>query len=241
MRFDLLPVWAQTALKNGPVFGSEGDEGTGDAGAGGAQAGAGTDNKPDEKPEGEKPININPDDHAKAIKDRDSAKAELQALQKEKQEREEADEAAQRATRSKEENQAKEIETLTEDNKALNLVNTENLIELSILKNTKYQWINPQNVTKLIDRSEIKIDAKTGKVEGVDDALKALAKSDPHLLKPSEGNGDGNQNGAGNGAPGTGVPNQASGGKPGGAGGDSSAKATKRANLVARFGNVLSS
>ena len=236
MRIDLLPTWAQTALKNGPVFGSEGEgEGEG-AGAGeGGAAGAGTGNAPDEKPEVDKPININPDDFNKAVKDRDTAQAELAALQAEKQQREDADAAAEAATRSKEENQAKEIEKLTEENKNLTLVNTENLIELAILKNAKYQWVNHDNVTKLIDRSEIKIDAKTGKVEGVEDALKKLAKENPHLLKTNGSNDDGNQNGGF----GSGTTQQSSGITPSGAGGDSSTKANKRAAMTARFGNVL--
>lgn len=222
MQFDALPIWARSLT----LFGSdnEGEEG--------GAAGATVTDPPVDKPETDKPININPDDHAKLIRERDEKDAQLLALQQEKQEREEAEEQAKAATRSKEENLEKENNTLREDVSKLTLVNTENLLELAILKNTKYQWENPGIITKLIDRSEVKIDAKTGKVEGVDDALKSLAKENAYLLKKTE-NGSDNDNGAG-----TKIPGQPSGGAPSSSK-DSSAKANKRKAMVDRFGPVL--
>lgn len=227
MRFDALPIWARSLT----LFGSDNEGDGADTGATGA-AGATVTDPPDDKPDADKPVNINPEDHAKAIRDRDSAQSELAALRQEKQEREEAEEAAKAATRSKEENLEKENNTLKEDNQKLTLVNTENLLELAILKNSKYQWENPGIVTKLIDRSEVKIDAKTGKVEGVEDALKALAKENPYLLKKTE-NGTESTDGAG-----TKIPGQPSGGTPSSSK-DSSAKANKRKAMVDRFGPVL--
>lgn len=226
MRINMLPAWAQMALKNGPVFGSDPEP---------TPAGdppATVTNPPDKKPDSETPVNINPDDFNKAIRDRDSAQAELQALQAEKQQREEAEEQAAAATRSKEENQAKEIGQLKEDNAKLTLVNTENLLKLSIYENKKYSWKDASIVSKLIDRSEIKIDVKSGKVEGVEDALKKLAKDHAYLLAGADDNNSGNGNsGVPNGFP-AGAP--ASGGVPGG-GGDSSAKANKRRDMENRF------
>lgn len=232
MRFDTLPTWARTALKSAPVFGSDTDDATGGA-ATGAPAGAGTGEPPADKPEADKPIVVDPDEHVRLVQENQKKDAELAALQKEKTEREEAEEAAKAATRSKEENLEKENATLKQDVQNLTLVNTENLIELAILKNEKYQWIKPTQVAKLIDRTGIKIDPKTGKVEGVDEALKSLAKENAHLLKKAD---DG---GTPAGGPTPGLPGVPSGGTPVGAGGDSSAKANKHAALIQRFGNVL--
>lgn len=224
MRFDALPIWARSLT----LFGSDNE---GDGGDGGA-AGATVTDPPADKPDSEKPITVDPDEHVRLIRESEQKDAQLAALQQEKQEREEAEEAAKAATRSKEENLEKENGTLREDVQKLTLVNTENLLELAILKNSKYQWENPGIITKLIDRSEVKIDAKTGKVEGVDDALKALAKENPYLLKKTE-NGTENNGGAG-----SKIPGQPSGGTPSSSK-DSSAKANKRKAMVDRFGPVL--
>ena len=228
MRINTLPFWAQTALKHGPVFGSDPDPVE--------TPPATVTDPPADKPDADKPVNINPDDFNKAVRDRDTAQAELQALQAEKQQREEAEEAAAAATRSKEENLTKENTQLKEDNSKLTLVNTENLLELAIFKNGKYDWVDANVVSKLIDRTAIKIDAKSGKVEGVEDALKKLAKDHPYLLKGAVDNGSGNGNP--NDPYGSTAGTPASGGVPNG-GGDSSAKANKRKALVQRFGNVL--
>jgi hypothetical protein len=228
MRIDPLPTWAATALNSVPVFGSDPD-----SAPEGDPAGATVTDPPEDKPEADKPVNIDPDDFAKTARERDQAKQELLALQQEKQEREEADAAAQAATRSKEENQAAELESLKKDNQALATVNEYNLLELAVLKNKKFEWNDHTIVQKLVDKSGIKIDVKKGTVEGVDEALKALAKEHPYLLKKSEGNGDGN------GSQGTplGTPANASGGTPAGSK-DASAKANKRRELEKRF-NVL--
>lgn len=228
MRIDPLPAWAAMALLNGPVFGSEGEGGEG------APAGAATvENPPEENPADadKEPVN---EEAAKAIRERDALKAERDALAQEKQEREEAEAQAKAATRSKEENLENENTTLREDNEALIKVNEQNLLKLAIYENTKYQWIDINDVTLLLDRTGIKINAKTGKVEGAEDALKSLAKAKPHLLKPSEDN-QGNS-GNGNGAPPSGP--AVSGGTPGG-NRDASAAANKRKALVERFGTVL--
>ena len=228
MPFNVLPSWVQVALKSGPVFGSEGETPSGGDPAGGKPATV--DNVPDDKPDADKPVNIDPDEYTRAIQERDNTKNELAALQQEKQQREEQEAQALAATRSKEENLENQVQTLTEDNSKLTLVNTENLLELAILKNNKYEWENHSVAVKLIDRSGIKIDAKTGKVDGVDDALKALAKENPYLLKKA-GNGDANPSGGGNPSS---LPGQPSGGTPTSSA-DSSAKANKRKQLENRF------
>lgn len=46
-----------------------------------------------------------------------------------------------------------------------------------------YEWHNPSTALQLLDRSKITVDAD-GNVQGMKDALKALATSHPYLLKP---------------------------------------------------------
>lgn len=227
--FDVLPAWAALTLNSAPFFGSEED-----GAPEGEPAGATVTDPPEEKPEGEKPVNVNPDDHAKVIRERDQTKSELAALQQEKQERDEAEAQAVAATRSKEENQDAQIQQLTKDNGLLMTVNETNLLELAVLKNKKFDWQDPAVAMKLIDRTNVKIDAKKGIVEGVDDALKELAKESPYLLRRKDGNDDGN---SGSGGKPLGTPGNASGGTPTG-NKDASSKANKRAELEKRF-NVL--
>lgn len=223
MRINPLPNWAALALKNGPIFGSDPE---------GEPAGASVTTTPEEKPEGEtKEITVSPEDAVKAVRERDAANLELEALRTEKTERETAEAQALAATRSREENQEAQITELTETNKSLTLVNEQNLLELAILKNNKFKWQDHNIALKLIDRADVKIDAKKGTVDGVDEALKTLAKEQPYLLAPAEGTTDGN----GAGQSGASItPGVASGGKPGG-GGDSSANANKRKKMEDRF------
>lgn len=237
MRINNLPEWAVTAILSGPIFGS--DEGATGA-AGGAASGNATGatgsgaitDPPANDPADDPKDNVN-EEAAAAIRERDKIKAERDALAQEKQEREEAEAAAQAATRSKEENLEAQVQTLTQDNQALAAVNEANILKISVLENQKYQWIDPTDVIKLLDKSEIKIDAKKGIAEGVEDALKSLAKAKPHLLKPSADN-EGNS-GNGNGAP-AGPP--ISGGMPSG-GGNANSKDQKRKAMKERFGSVL--
>lgn len=242
MRIDMLPTWARTALKNGPVFGSEGEEGSGagDGGNGGAgngngqgNAGAGTGSVDKPNAEENQTPQLTESQIQKIIQENASAKTQLAAYEQEKQERIAADEEAERATRSKEENLTKDVQRLTEANEKMKIVNERNLLDLAILRNKTYEWHDANDVAALLDRTGIKIDAETGKVEGVEDALKSLAKAKPHLLKPKADEGNGNGNG-GNGIGGItgGAP---SGGKPGTGDGF---KANKRKELENRF-NVL--
>jgi hypothetical protein len=227
----------ELALLTGPIFGSDnegaasGEKPEVKADATGA---AGTANPPEETTDGEKPININPDDHAKAIRDRDTAKGELAALQQEKAEREEADAAAVAATRSKEENQEAQIKELTESNESYQRVNESNLVKIAILEESKYTWHDTDLISKMIDKSALKIDAKKGTVEGVTDELKRIAKESPFLLKGTKKDQQENSGGES----GAGLPGQPSGGTPGGSR-DANAQANKRAAMVARFGPVL--
>ena len=227
MQLDKIPAWLAIAK---PIFGSEeGGE------AGGEQPAEKTENKvgAGEKDDGKKTVEeqgnpqLDPDQIAKLIRENQDSKAQLSAFQQEKEEREAADLERQRANATKEENLERDNQALKDENEQLRTVNERNLLELSILKNSKYQWHNADDVSKMIDRSGIKINVKSGEVEGIEDALKALAKEKPYMLKKDEQNGE---NGGSQGKP----PGQASGGLPGSSR-DASGKANKRKTLEARF------
>lgn len=55
--------------------------------------------------------------------------------------------------------------------------------ENAFFANTKYDWQNPKAALQLLDKTKLDFDAD-GTVTGMDDAIEALAKSDPYLLKP---------------------------------------------------------
>jgi len=101
------------------------------------------------------------------------------------------------------ERQAQLVKDTQAENEALKLANQNQAMENAILMDTTYTWANPANVLKLVDRTGITFD-KDGKPLGVKAALDALAKSDPHLLKPKDGTGgDDGKSGGTTGATGT--------------------------------------
>ena len=227
MQFDKLPQWAVTALNSGPIFGSEDPVGDPPAEKSAEKPAEKSGEPADKTVEENANPQLTPEQIAKLIRENNEAKSNLSAYQKEKEEREAAEEEARRATASKEENLTKDVTRLTEENKTLATINERNLLKLAILENTKFQWNDPADVALMIDRTDIKIDPAKGTVDGVNEALKDLAKRKPYMLKPSEEN-------AGDTSGGVSLPGQPSGGKPSNSA-DSSAKATKRKQLEARF------
>ena len=227
MRINMLPEWATKAIVSGPYFGS-------DDGPEGDPQPAPTTEAPETDPDKESGGNgdVN-EEAAKAIRERDALKAERDALAQEKAEREEKEAQARAATRSKEENLEEQVNTLAEENTQLTRVNEINILKIAVLTNKKYDWVDPEDAISLLDRSNIKINAKKGIAEGVEDALKDLAKRKPHLLRAAE-NSEGNSTG-GSGAPSNGIP---SGGTPSGSSGGGS-KAQKHKAMRERFGSVL--
>lgn len=57
----------------------------------------------------------------------------------------------------------------------------------AFLMNNKFAWHNAERALSLLDLSEVVI-SEDGKVTGLDKAIEALAKSDPYLLVPEDGN-----------------------------------------------------
>jgi hypothetical protein len=68
-----------------------------------------------------------------------------------------------------------QVETFRETNGKLALEN-------AFLSDNTYEWQNPKRALQLIDRSGVEI-GDDGAVKGLKEALKALATSDPYLLK----------------------------------------------------------
>lgn len=51
----------------------------------------------------------------------------------------------------------------------------------------KYNWQNPEDVVKFINAEELNIDIEKEKIDGLDLALKRVAKEKPYLLVPEDG------------------------------------------------------
>jgi predicted RNase H-like nuclease (RuvC/YqgF family) len=71
----------------------------------------------------------------------------------------------------------KQVETLRDTNQQLAL-------QVAFLSDNTFTWHNPERALKLVDLSQVEIDS-AGKVSGLKEALKALATSDPYLIKQS--------------------------------------------------------
>lgn len=68
-----------------------------------------------------------------------------------------------------------QVKTLTDTNNALAL-------KVAFLSDNTYSWHNAERALKLVDLSQVEINAD-GSVSGLKEALKALATSDPYLVK----------------------------------------------------------
>jgi Phage minor structural protein GP20 len=109
---------------------------------------------------------------------------------------------AEKLKRDYEESQA-QVQKLQETNTALAL-------KVAFLSDNTYTWHNPERALKLVDLSQVEVDAE-GNVRGLKDALKALATSDAYLIKqeakeePKQpaGTAPGNNGSSGTGKPGT--------------------------------------
>lgn len=88
-------------------------------------------------------------------------------------------------------------------------------IHNSFLQDNTHEWHSPQRALQLLDMSKVDYDEESGEVRGLKDAINALAKSDPWLLKPKadENSGDSTPqlpgtNAANNGGTGSGKPSK---------------------------------
>ena len=79
------------------------------------------------------------------------------------------------------EDHSERVAELEKDFEAVLDNNAELRIENAFLKSNKYTWKNPSTALRLLDRSEIDL-GDDGEIEGLEEALDALAESDPYLL-----------------------------------------------------------
>lgn len=68
----------------------------------------------------------------------------------------------------------------------LQTTNGELALKVAFLEDNTYSWQNPKRAMQLIDTSQLEIQPD-GSVSGLKEALKALATSDPYLLKQEAG------------------------------------------------------
>lgn len=80
------------------------------------------------------------------------------------------------------------VAELEKDRESLMSDNDQLRIQLAFVSSTKHQWLDPDAALRLADLSDVEIDG--GKVEGLDDALDALAKAKPYLLKKADDDAD---------------------------------------------------
>lgn len=80
-----------------------------------------------------------------------------------------------------------ELEQATRTNEDL-------LIRLEFMGNNKFSWKNPKTALRLLDLSDVEI-TEDGKVEGLDEAIEDLAKSEPYLLAKDKGDEDEDEEG----------------------------------------------
>lgn len=81
----------------------------------------------------------------------------------------------------------KERDSLKAENDRIKALLSSSFLVWSIGNNSKFKWQNPEDVVKFIDGEEINIDVESGKIEGLDLALKRIAKDKPYLLVPEDG------------------------------------------------------
>jgi phosphoenolpyruvate synthase/pyruvate phosphate dikinase len=76
----------------------------------------------------------------------------------------------------------RDFETAQQQVTQLQETNRSLALKVAFLSDNTYSWHNPERALKLVDLDQLEIDAD-GKVSGLNDALKALATSDPYLVK----------------------------------------------------------
>lgn len=95
------------------------------------------------------------------------------------------------------------------------IVDNQNLrLQNAFLMDTTHEWLKPLSAWKLLDKDDIKF-GDDDKVEGLEDAIKKLAKSDPYLLKPKDSGDDKGKDKGGQQYGASGQSNNGGGGKDG--------------------------
>lgn len=79
-----------------------------------------------------------------------------------------------------------ERDELKSENAKLKGVIDTKLLEWAIDTNSKFKWVDSEDVVKAIDRDAINIDLDNGDIDGLDLELKRIAKKKPHWLQKDE-------------------------------------------------------
>lgn len=169
----------------GDTTGQSGSTGTGTTGEG-TQSGAGTTT-----PTEVERLNAELSKQRERTQAADKRAAEHEAALKQLRDKDLPEQ--QKLTRDLQEAQ-KTVENLKKTNGDLAL-------QVAFLKDNTYAWHSPERALKLVDLTQVEIGAD-GAVSGLKDALKALATSDPYLVKTEAGQSQEQQNVPGGTAPG---------------------------------------
>jgi hypothetical protein len=123
----------------------------------------------------------------KRLREAETAKAAAEAELKKHEDKNKSD--LEKATADLEAANAK-IAQLAESNK-------KSTIERAFLRHNKHKWHDPETALKLVDMSDVTVDDESN-VEGMKEAVDALAKEHPYLLKRDEDEeeGEGKPSGA---------------------------------------------
>lgn len=83
----------------------------------------------------------------------------------------------------------KELKRVQSEAEKLAQTNEDLLIRVEFMASDKYAWKNPKTALRLLDRSDVEI-TDDGEVEGLEEAMDALAKAEPYLLKGKDDDDD---------------------------------------------------
>lgn len=168
--------------------GGTGDGGDGsDGGDGGT--GDGTDgDKPDDKKGKEEPVSREEYERLKArMQASDKNNADLQKKVKEFEDKERTD--LEKATN--------DLQSVTAERDTLAATNKGLQFDLAFALNTKHSWQDPSIVMDLVRKAEGITMEEDGTITGMTEALDKIAKDKPFLLKTTDGNDGGDDNGKG--------------------------------------------
>jgi hypothetical protein len=147
---------------------------------------SGSGPKPDGQTDSSDSAGGGDEDKAKALQDKyDALRRDNLAKQKEL---DKLKAASKKANADKD--AAKERDEAVERADKLQSVLDNQFLKWSIATNSQYQWNDPADVQVFIKSDEINIDLETGEVEGLDLALKRIAKEKPYLLKKNNRDDD---------------------------------------------------
>lgn len=186
------PVGAQSgAGETGQSAGAT-DPGTGNAPNAGGQSAA------------TPPVTTPPDPGQSAVsrEDFERLRAQLQAADQKRTETENQLKQLRDKDMPEMQKLTRDLQEATEKLNAQSAANEALRVENAFLTANEHEWHDPAAAMKLLDRSRVTVDAD-GNVQGMKEALKALAQANPWLLKPKPAEGQGTAGTGANPPPGT--------------------------------------